>query len=163
MYFFFALIFLFAGSACMFTATFVYGWIIALAIGLPLIGIGLFFIFLGDKENVKRKGGLKLNPSNPLICNNCNRDYDRTWKVCLQCGKQLIEKKLWDFDLSQKIIGGMRWCLNIKEILYILTNSLNKRSGFYCISKWSYRLYYRQAEKVNLTEKWNAPKKTQLR
>jgi len=39
-----------------------------------------------DEENVE------LNPNNPLICHHCNRDYNRTWKVCLKCGKSLVEK-----------------------------------------------------------------------
>ena len=33
------------------------------------------------------------NPNNPLICHDCKREYDRTWKVCIKCGKPLVEKQ----------------------------------------------------------------------
>lgn len=55
MYYILGVIFLYLGSATMFTATFVQGWIIALAMGLPLIAVGFFFVTKGDKTCKDKK------------------------------------------------------------------------------------------------------------
>lgn len=58
--------------------------------GLQWYGIGCLFDYL-KKHPIKF--AVKANPNNPLICHSCNQDYDRSWKVCLKCGKPLVEKQ----------------------------------------------------------------------
>lgn len=63
--------------------------LLLLVIALPALISGplLFFLFSHDaKEKIVE------NANNPLICECCKRDYDRTWKVCLTCGQPLVEK-----------------------------------------------------------------------
>lgn len=66
--------------------------ILIVVISSPFLYGGLFLsnenIFTGktDMKNVEA------NPNNPLICHDCNQDYDETWKVCLKCGKPLVKK-----------------------------------------------------------------------
>ena len=60
---------------------FVFTFIIS---GIPFV-IGM--ILLTDKKETILK-----NPNNPLICQYCKRDYDKTWKICLNCGKPLIDR-----------------------------------------------------------------------
>jgi len=64
-------------------------------LGLPTFIIASLLIMFGvglinyKKEITKMNSN---NPYNPMICNNCKQDYDRTWKICLKCGKPLVEK-----------------------------------------------------------------------
>jgi hypothetical protein len=65
---------------------------VALVFGLALV-VSSFPIITGYlllEKNEEEK--IEEHPNNPLICQYCKRDYDRTWKVCLKCGKVLVEK-----------------------------------------------------------------------
>jgi len=73
-----------------------YPWATGLEVGLAIIAVFVIsgFLFgLGAEILTNKKEDIKENPDNPLICRHCRRDYDRTWKVCLNCGKPLIEKR----------------------------------------------------------------------
>lgn len=58
--------------------------------GAPL---SLFLFVIGGFFATHKKMIIEEHSSNPLICSNCKLDYDTTWKVCLKCGKPLIEKQ----------------------------------------------------------------------
>jgi len=65
---------------------------VALAFATVFIISG-FLLGIGSEILTNKEENIKENPDNPLICRHCRRDYDKTWKVCLNCGKPLIEKQ----------------------------------------------------------------------
>ena len=66
---------------------FIEGVVPIFALSFLLTGLGVGFIFKKEKSVPVE------NPNNPLICRYCKQDYDKSWKVCLKCGKPLIEKQ----------------------------------------------------------------------
>jgi len=62
---------------------------IATIVAFPLLALGgYFFTYKWEKPIVYDKDSSNL----PFYCSKCNRSYDSSWKVCLKCGKPLVEK-----------------------------------------------------------------------
>lgn len=67
-------------------------YLILLVVGM----IGIKFIYFSKKKHAKDTNVVKQQAihEDPMInpkCPKCNKTYDNTWKVCLQCGIPLVE------------------------------------------------------------------------
>lgn len=62
---------------------------VTLSVAVPLITFGAYLLF-HKKPLTKMEKSLG---ADYFICPICGKIYDKTWKVCLKCGKPLVEKK----------------------------------------------------------------------
>ena len=51
----------------------------------------LFFLSSGVLLLKYKKEAPSVYPDNTLVCPSCEKSYDSTWKICLKCGKPLVE------------------------------------------------------------------------
>ena len=62
-------------------------WIIIPLVLLGLLGLWVSSLFSKDKEVLKVEG----ESNGEKVCPKCNRGYDGSWEICLNCSEKLIE------------------------------------------------------------------------
>lgn len=62
--------------------------VLLIVIVIPIFALGFFLLTYKAGKSPPLQDGLK----HKMICNICNIEYDKTWKVCLKCRKPLVKK-----------------------------------------------------------------------